>query len=103
MSPTLRTYDHGDLVRVYLNTENLARVPTNPGTLTAHVRQPDGTTTEGNVENEDTGRNYVDVNTLDAEPDAAAGTWTVRFQGTGVVQGAAEHTFRVRERIVPAA
>lgn len=101
---TPRTYDHGDLVRVYAEFENTAGELTDPDTVTARLLRPDTTTANLDVENPSTGIYYAEVDTLAiTDPAQADGDWTVRIQGTGTTQAAAEHTFRVRTRIVPAA
>lgn len=64
-----------------------ADVDTDPTTVTVRVMDPDGTvTTPAAQDDTGAGQFHVDVSLTKAGP------WVVRFEGTGTVPAAVEHT-----------
>jgi hypothetical protein len=92
-------YAEGTPVRVSA-TFRVAGVETDPTTVTAIIRDPDGVErtylygTDAELVRDDAGDYHVDV---DAGPP---GRWIYRFAGTGVASAAAEQVFLVEGSVV---
>ena len=92
-------YDIGDkvILRAAFDTDG---APNDPTTLTAQVRRPDGTMTTytylttADIVRDSTGRYHLDV-VIDQ-----AGTWYVRWAGTGTAQAAEEESLWARPSAV---
>jgi hypothetical protein len=91
-------YDRGDLVRSSATFTNSAGTATDPTTVIARVRVPntnrDAYTTYtygvgGDIVKDSTGTYHIDVSCT------IAGTYYVRWEGTGAVQQAEEDTWDV--------
>lgn len=89
-------YDIGDQPRATVTFTDLDGTTTDPSTVTCTVRKPDGTITEPVAASaEPDGTWYADI------PVDQAGTWRIRFEGTGALIAAVESRFQVRDREVP--
>jgi len=91
---SINTYDKSDSVRVQA-TFSVDSVNTDPSTITLKVKNPAGTTSTytyagGTITRSAAGIYYKDI-TIDDD-----GMWYYRFEGTGAVVAASEHSFKVR-------
>ncbi len=93
-------YDIGDQVRCSC-TFTIGVVNTDPTTITARVKKPDGTVTvsvygtDVALVKDSVGNYHIDVDAT------ASGTWRYRFEGTGAAKAAEEGTFIVeRSRVL---
>jgi len=90
------TYDSGDQIRITATFTNSTSVTVDPTVITCKHKDPSGTMTtlvygEDAIVRSTRGTYYTDV-TLDE-----AGTWYVRWEGTGAAIAAAESYWVVRE------
>jgi hypothetical protein len=83
-------YEIGSLVRLTC-TFTAAGVAADPGTVTVHLRAPDGTVTTPAAVKDSTGVYHVDVNVTDD------GDWRYRFIGTTPAQASVSGIFVARE------
>jgi len=94
---TLNTYDVGDLIRCSVVFATIAGVDTDPTTVIFRYQDPSGNITvwtfgvDVEVVQDAVGRYHADVS-IDEE-----GSWFYRWEGTGVLQGAGESTFLIRD------
>jgi hypothetical protein len=78
------SYALGKKVRCTVTFTDISGTPTDPTTVVARTRNPNGVTATPTATKSGTGIYYTDV-TLDTR-----GTWTVRFEGTGTLVAANE-------------
>ena len=95
----IRTYDIGDVVRIYSNFTQAA-VAIDPSTVTMKLVKPDATTQSytyagATVIKDSTGNYRVDV------APAFNGTYKYRWSSTGTGAAAEEGQFQVRVQKVP--
>lgn len=89
-------YDINDTIRVSTTFKNLAGTATDPTAVTAIVVQPDGTSTtytyltDAQVVKDSAGVYHIDVT------PTTAGTWLIRWRGTGAVATQEETVLSVR-------
>ena len=84
-------YDVGDRLQLECEFRDSTDILVNPGTVTASVKKPDGTTASLSTTNPSTGV-FRALVTLDQE-----GKWYYRFVGTSPVEQASERWFEVRD------
>ena len=85
-------YQIGTRVRVNASFRDDSDVLTDPTTVVAKYREPDGT--EVTVDSGDILHPSTGIYSFDIDPDAA-GTWDYRFEGTGALKAASESGFVV--------
>lgn len=85
------SYDIGDAPTLTATFRDLAGDPTNPTTVTATHRQPDGTETELSPSTSSTGIYTANTATL-----TQSGVHTVKFFGVGALVAAEEIRFKVQ-------
>lgn len=89
------THARGQVVRAAVVFTDSGGDEVDPTGVTARIKPPSGSTlvyvhgTDAELVKDEVGEYHVDV---DAN---LAGTWYVRFEGTGTYQAAAEHSFKV--------
>lgn len=92
---SLNTYDIGDLIRISIPIV-VDGEPTDPTTLRARVKDPDGAETiyvygeDAELARADEGDYHLDVSA------SMSGTWRYRVESTGTAEGAEEGAFFVR-------
>lgn len=94
---TTNTYDIGDRIRSSVEFRTTAGALTNPTTIIFRYKDPSENITiltygvDAAVIRDATGQYHVDVDIDEA------GTWHYRWEGTGVLVGAVENWFKIRE------
>jgi len=88
-------YDIGDRIRCTVVFQTLLSVDSDPTTITARLRKPDGTKTvyiyltNAELVKDATGKYHFDVDIT------ASGFWYYRFEGKGALVAAGEDSFQV--------
>lgn len=97
MSLDIKEFDLGDAPRAINKFRDFNGVLADPTTVTVKIRKGDGTIvvktfpTDTDIVKDSTGVYHIDIDT------DVAGTWTVRFAGTGTVKAAIEQRFKVKD------
>jgi hypothetical protein len=90
------TYDKGDVVKLKVEfTDSDTGSLVDPTTVTAKTKDPAGVIANFIVAGGQIVKDAVGQYSLKVEPNVA-GTWSVRWEGTGTNKGAEEYTFIVR-------